>query len=160
MSWPADYELEGLVTRFRDRTLPKPEWTHEAHLAVGAWHLHRLGPEAMDAVREGILRLNEAHGTANTDDGGYHETITRAYLVLIAAHRAGLREAATSGELARSVLAGPLAARDVLHTYYTRDRLMSTPARRAWLEPDLRPLPAEAGVDPSVSEGSMERGVA
>ncbi len=160
MSWPADDELEVLVARFRDRSLPELEWTHQAHLAVGAWHVHRLGRQAMDAVREGILRLNEAHGTANTDDGGYHETITRAYLVLIAAHRAGLREAATSGELARSVLAGHLAARDALLTHYTRARLMSTPARRAWLGPDLRPLPAEAGVDPSAPEGSMERSVA
>lgn len=141
MSWPTDDELEGLVARFRARTLPKPEWTHAAHLAVGAWHVHRLGPRlALERLREGILRLNDAHGTANTDTSGYHETITRAYVALIAEHRAWLEATAGPGELARSVLASPLAAKDALLAFYSKDRLMSPAARRAWLEPDRLPL--------------------
>jgi hypothetical protein len=160
MSWPADAELEVLVTRFRDRTLPKPEWTHEAHLTVGAWHVHRLGADALAAVREGILRLNEAHGTANTDHGGYHETITRTYLALIDGHRATLGSSAGPGELARSILAGPLAARDALLTYYTKDRLMSTAGRRGWLEPDRSLLPTSIGSSPTALDGATERGVA
>ena len=39
---------------------------------------------------------------------------------------------------ALDLLAGPLAARDVLFTFYSRDRLMSTTARLEWLEPDRR----------------------
>ena len=38
-----DTELEDLVRRFIERTLPKAEWTHAAHLAVGSWHVCRYG---------------------------------------------------------------------------------------------------------------------
>ena len=29
-----DAEIEALVRSFEDRTLPRPEWTHHAHLTV------------------------------------------------------------------------------------------------------------------------------
>src|SRR5262245_21090730 len=75
---------ERLVQQFLDCTLPKSEWTHVAHLRVGLWHVRSFPPdEALARVREGILRLNAAHGTPNTDTGGYHETITRFYLLSI-----------------------------------------------------------------------------
>src|SRR5262245_12644919 len=71
---------ERLVERFLDRTLPKSEWTHASHLRVGLWHVRNFTPDiALAQLREGIKRLNEAHGTPNTDRGGYHETITRFY---------------------------------------------------------------------------------
>ena len=76
----SDAELDAFVRWFRERTLPKWEWTHAAHLAVGTWHVHRYGVRAsVDLLRDGICTLNQSHGTANTDSGGYHETITRAY---------------------------------------------------------------------------------
>jgi len=75
MAWPMRDELDDLVARFRARTLPKHEWTHLAHLAVGLWHVHEHGPQrALELLRSGITRLNEAHGTVNDDAGGYHET--------------------------------------------------------------------------------------
>jgi hypothetical protein len=42
MPWPSEGELDHLVARFRAATLPKPEWTHAAHLATGSWHVHHL----------------------------------------------------------------------------------------------------------------------
>jgi hypothetical protein len=45
MAWPTRGELDDLVARFRARTIPKSEWTHVAHLAVGLWHVHTHGPE-------------------------------------------------------------------------------------------------------------------
>ena len=86
MPWPNERELESLVARFRATTLPKPEWTHAAHLATGSWHVHHLGASrALADLRTGIRRLNDFHGTPNTDTSGYHETITRAYGVLLEA---------------------------------------------------------------------------
>src|SRR5688572_21330050 len=38
-----DTELDDLVMRFVERSLPKAEWTHAAHLAVGLWHVRRYG---------------------------------------------------------------------------------------------------------------------
>ena len=56
-----------LVSQFESCTLPKEEWTHQAHLTVGLWYASRLPyQEALVAVREGILRLNAAHGVPTT----------------------------------------------------------------------------------------------
>ena len=42
--------------------------------------------------------------------------------------------------LAQALLSSPLAQRDALFNYYSKDRLMSVAARRDWVEPDLRGL--------------------
>jgi hypothetical protein len=140
-----------LVAEFENRTLPKAEWTHGAHLTMGFWYSSHLPPAtALDAMRAGILRLNESHGVASTPTSGYHETITRAYMRLIGAH---LAEDGGGGEWhqrANRVLER-LGTRDLLFTYYTRERLMSPAARAAWMEPDLRPLPSL--LHPERSEG-------
>lgn len=134
--WPTSAELENLITRFDTATLTKPEWTHLAHLAVGTWHVHRYGPErALERLRAGILRMNDAHGTPNTDTEGYHETITRAYVVLIDRFIAG-RRSSTAAECARALLADSLSERNALLAYYSKELLMSAEARRVWKEPD------------------------
>lgn len=129
--------LAALVSRFTSRTLPKAEWTHEAHLLVGLWHVHRYGEaEALARLREGIRRLNDAHGTPNTPSSGYHETITRAYVTLLADFLASGPAGRTIETRAGELLASPLAARDALLRYYSRERLFSPEARLGWLEPD------------------------
>jgi hypothetical protein len=45
-------ELEDLVRRFAERSLPKAEWTHAAHLAVGLWHVSRYGRDEALACRQ------------------------------------------------------------------------------------------------------------
>src|SRR4051812_31129777 len=83
--------LADLVSQFLDASLPRAAWTHESHLRVGAWHVDRFGAgEALPRLRAAIRRLNEAHGTANTPTSGYHETVTAAYVTLIAAHLAAV----------------------------------------------------------------------
>jgi hypothetical protein len=141
--WTTEAKVDAFVRRFRQRTLRKGEWTHEAHLIVGTWHVHQHGVDAAIALlRDRIRALNEAHGVANTDCGGYHETITRAYVHLIAAFLANCN----SGEIGfpdciRTLLRSPLAKRDVLLDYYSKDLLTSATARREWVDPDRQPLP-------------------
>jgi predicted dehydrogenase len=142
MPWPSDEELALLVTRFRSQTLPKQEWTHAAHLSVGAWHVHTHGPDAaLVKLRDGIRTLNESHGTDNTDSGGYHETITRAYVTLIASFLSQAPAWRRVAENVQQLLASPLAARDALLTFYTAETLFSVQARRDWVPPDRRPRP-------------------
>jgi hypothetical protein len=140
MPWPTSGELDDLVARFRARTLPKDEWTHRAHLAVGTWHVHEHGPgAALELLRHGITRLNEAHGTVNSDSSGYHETVTRAYVQLLSEFirtQAGLAVA----DCVQALLAGPLAEKTALFRYYSRTSLGSLTARKGWVEPDLAPL--------------------
>ena len=130
--------LDELVTAFRDGTLPRADWTHTAHLRVGAWHVHHHGAvAALGLLRERITRLNERHGTVNSDTSGYHETITVAYVRLIDAFLATFAPDVALDARVEALLAGPLADRTVLFRYWSREALMSVAARRAWVEPDL-----------------------
>jgi len=151
VTWNSDAALDRLIGQFRAATLPAPEWTHRAHLAVGTWHVYHHGSAAaLDLMREGILRLNDHHGTPNTDTRGYHETITRAYLVLIGAALEQIPRT-TAANAVSHVLQHPLAIAGALLTYYSKDTLMSAAARRGWVEPDLRGL-ASMMATPSITK--------
>lgn len=133
-------EIEELARRFTALELSRAAWTHEAHLLVGLWHVSRYGTnEALPRLRDGIRRLNVSNGIANTAAGGYHETITAAYVQLLAqfdAHWQSLRIQWRGERLLRH----PLGARTALFTFYSRERLLSPAARAAWCDPDVVPL--------------------
>jgi hypothetical protein len=149
---PSPSATDAIAARFEAAAISKIDWTHAAHLTMGAWHVAWFGPEqALARLRSGIRALNDAHGTINSDTSGYHETITRAYVRLIAAF---LRARPAGEELDASVaalLASPLAARDALMQHYSKAVLFSVAARRGWVEPDLEPLPDE-GLGPLASD--------
>jgi adenylate kinase family enzyme len=139
--WPESHDVNEFGGRFEACTIAKTEWTHTAHLVVGLWHVHRYGAEeALARLRSGIRRLNESHGNKNTATDGYHETITAAYVQLLSQFHERCPAEMPIDQRAAQLLGGPLAARDVLLTFYSRDRLMSTVARAGWVEPDLAPL--------------------
>ena len=139
---PSLADIEALAARFEAAAIPATEWKHETHLIMGAWHVARHGAEAaLERLRAGIRRLNAAHGTVDSDTRGYHETITRAYVRVIAAF---LRVRAPGEALDASVaalLAGPLAARNLLTRHYSRECSSPSPRAASWVEPDLAPLP-------------------
>jgi hypothetical protein len=131
---------ERLAAAFIDCTLPKAAWTHEAHLRVGLWHRLRMPPaEALDALRERISRYNVSQGGVNTDSDGYHETITRLYVILIDRFVTAA-DAAGDADVLADELVAQLGHRDVPYRHYTRERLFSVDARRGWVPPDLEPL--------------------
>jgi hypothetical protein len=133
--------LDDFVARFAACTLRREEWTHQAHLAVGSWHVDRYGPdEALTRLRAGIRRLNESLGGANTATAGYHETITCAYVRLLAECLARYPAKMPLEKRVAGILAGPMADRHILDRFYTRERLMSALGRAAWIEPDVAPL--------------------
>ena len=133
-------DASRLVDDFEHRRLPKPQWTHEAHLVVCRATLRRLGPaDALDHLRGAIRAYNDSTGVANTDTGGYHETLTLFWLRAV---RAFLD---TERNEARALvhLANELAVthdKGLPFSYYTRERLFSPEARAGWVEPDLKPL--------------------
>lgn len=134
--------VEQTVQGLLARTLPKAAWTHEAHLRVGLWHVRHYGAAtALQLLRTRISAYNEATGGANTDQAGYHETITRLYVHLIAHHLESSAPAPALDEAAQALIAS-LGARDLPLRYYSEARLFSVAARRGWLEPDRQALPA------------------
>lgn len=138
MSHPgSEADVEHIARGLIDRTLPKSGWTHAAHFAAALWLLQHRGDEAFHEMPPLIRAYNEATGVANTDTGGYHATITVASLRLARAwlnERPGMPLHAALGEL----LAGPCGRSDWLLAYWSRERLFSAAARRAWVDPDLR----------------------
>jgi hypothetical protein len=136
----SDADIERIGRGVADRTLPKPEWTHAAHFAAALWLLTRPGRDA-EAEMPGLIRAyNEATGVANTDSSGYHETITRASLRAARAWLAARPAEPLSAALSE-LLASPFGRPDWLLAHWSREALFSAAARRAWLEPDLQPLP-------------------
>jgi hypothetical protein len=129
---------EGLVAR----TLARPEWTHEAHLAATTYLLLKRPDIDLDAELPGLIRrFNESVGGVNSDTEGYHETITRAYLRGV---RLFLEEAASNEplhDLVNELLLSPMGRRDWPLRFWSKDRLMSVEARRNYVEPDLAALP-------------------
>jgi len=142
--------LDDLVNRFSRQAISKAEWTHAAHLSVGAWHVHEFGPdEAISKLRAGIRALNDRHGTANTDASGYHETITVAYVRLIDQFLSAFGKDRALDACVETLIAGPLMDRGLLLRFWSRDRLMSPAARTTWIAPDLMPLTLPKDAVPS-----------
>lgn len=139
LRWFSD-QVEDFAARFQACAIPESAWTHAAHMVVGLWHVHRYGAEeALSRLRAGIRRLNESHGGVNTDTRGYHETITVAYVRLLAQFL-DRGPAMPLPDRVALLLDSPLAAKRMLLSFYSTDRLMSTDARARWMEPDLAPL--------------------
>jgi hypothetical protein len=133
-------ETERVAQALIDRTLPKAEWTHEAHLRAGLWHVQAHGAvAALPLLRQRISAYNESVGTANTDTSGYHETITRFYVTVIDRFLATADRALELDLLARELIAIYGDRKLPLH-HYSEGRLFSPVARRSWVEPDLRPI--------------------
>lgn len=129
---------EGLVAR----SLPRAEWTHEAHLAATTYLLLMRPDIDLDKELPDLIRgYNESVGGVNSDSEGYHETITRMFLAGV---RLFLGEADSKEplhELVNELLLSPMGRRDWPLRFYSPEKLFSVEARRRFIEPDLRALP-------------------
>jgi hypothetical protein len=129
---------EGLLSC----TLPRAEWTHAAHWAAALW-LMRYRPD-MDPERDMgqlIRAYNQSAGGVNDDTSGYHETITLASLRAARGVLAAFSADVAVWRIVNALMASNMANPNWLLEYWSRERLMSVDARRAWLEPDLKALP-------------------
>ena len=132
-------EIETVVYKLENCEYRKEEFTHPMHLAVAAWYLTRLPyEEALDRMRSALLRFTRHHGVT-----GYHETITRFWLRLVA----DFLEEPAAPDLASRVnaLIECYGNKQILFDYYSREWVMSEEARNGWVEPDLRSLDSPAG---------------
>jgi hypothetical protein len=138
----SDAEIARIGEGLLARTLPRAEWTHEAHLAATTYLLLKRPDVDLDRELPGIIRrYNESVGGVNSDSEGYHETITRAFLHGV---RLFLAEADTGEplhELVNDLLLSPMGRRDWPLRFYSPGRLFSVEARRDFVAPDLAAFP-------------------
>ncbi len=129
---------EGLLAR----TLPRADWTHEAHLAATTWLLTRRPDIDIDRQLPDIIRgYNESVGGVNSDTEGYHETITRLFLHGVRLFLSEADRTQPLHELVNELLLSPMGRRDWPLRFYTPKRLFSVEARRAFIPPDIAALP-------------------
>jgi len=138
----SDAEIEHLGEGLLARTLPRAEWTHEAHLAATTYLLTRRPDIAIDKELPGIIRrYNESAGGLNDDTQGYHETITRVFLHGVRLFLAEADPGEPLHELINELLLSPMGRRDWPLRFYSAERLFSVDARRRFVPPDVAALP-------------------
>jgi hypothetical protein len=132
-------DAERLIAGFTDCTLPKSEWTHEAHLIAGLYLLAHFGENALTEMRLRLLRFNESVGGVNDDHNGYHETMTVFWLWFLKKKFTGPDGAIhwNQDTLDDLLFDENLAERNIWLEFYSKERMMSVEARRGLLEPDL-----------------------
>ena len=129
---------EGLLAR----TLPRADWTHEAHLAATTYLLLKRPDIDPDTQLADIIRsYNASVGGVNDDTQGYHETITGVFLRGVRLFLAEADRAEPLHELVNELLLLPMGRRDWPLRFYSSERLFSVEARRAFVPPDLAALP-------------------
>jgi hypothetical protein len=125
---------DELVAGFESCTLPKERWTHAAHVTTALVYVRALGAEAALAkIRGAIQRYNASVGGPPT---AYHETITRAWIAVVAGFAREQSEG-TPFEVQLEALLARCGAKDYLSRFYSRELLLSNLARAEWVPPDL-----------------------
>ena len=125
--------MNDLLDRFVDTSLPAEQFHHQQHVEV-AWMFVRAHgmPAALSEFTSAIKRFADAKGAT----GLYHETITWAFLLLIA-DRQARRPAATWQEFEAANADLLVWKPSILNRYYSKELLSSDLARRTFLMPDL-----------------------
>ena len=122
-----------LLARFVDATLPASQFHHEQHVHVAWLFVRDCGmPAALGEFTAAIKRFAAAKGA----HGLYHETITWAFLLLIA-DRQARSDTSTWEEFAASHPDLLVWKPSILARYYSKELLASDLARRTFLMPDL-----------------------
>jgi hypothetical protein len=146
---------DEFLEQFEACTYPYAHWTHRAHLRVAYCYVTRFGlADAIPKVTAGIRAYNQSQGIVDTPTSGYHETMTIAWLHLVAAM---LAEYGPTGAV--SANSPPLLGSDappsqefleaqpqlrekkLLRLFYSRDRFCCPEAKYDFVPPDLAPLP-------------------
>jgi hypothetical protein len=125
---------EGLI----GRTLTRPEWTHEAHLAACLWVIvERPDIEPERDLPSIIRRFNESVGGVNSDTEGYHETITQTYIRGVRGFLARTDARLPLVEKVNELLQSEEGRREWPLRFYSPELLFSKRARLAFVRPDL-----------------------
>ena len=130
---------QEFLDAFESGELPGTSFHHADHIRLAWIYLLRLGAGASDASAVSIRRYATHLGAA----AKYHETITRAWMILVAAaDRTSVAQEGSAEAFRAFAAANPtLFEPNALAKYYSKNRLSSEEARSTWLPPDLAPLP-------------------
>lgn len=133
-----DAEIVRIGDGLLARTLPREDWTHEAHLAACTWIVRDRADIAPERDMPDIIsRYNESVGGVNSDTEGYHETITQVFIAAVRDHLSERPAGEGICECVNALLASARGLRDWPLRFYTKELLFSVEARREFVAPDL-----------------------
>jgi len=125
---------DDFLEAFQSCRLDKSQFRHADHLRLAWIHLHRQPfEEALRQVRVDVLRFAVHHNVPHL----YHETITVAWMRLLATHH----EPTFDEFLAKSE---SRLTKDLLFRFWSPELLDSREAREMWVSPDRHSLPAKS----------------
>jgi hypothetical protein len=125
---------QQLFDSFVDTSLPADQFHHPQHVQVARLFVLKYGmPAALSEFTAAIRRFADAKGAT----GLYHETITWAFLLIIA-ERQARSGAVTWEEFAAAHPDLLIWKPSILERYYSKELLASDLARRTFLMPDLK----------------------
>ncbi|MEA3050688.1 MAG: hypothetical protein QOG84_2524 [Sphingomonadales bacterium] len=140
----SDAAIRSVGERMLACALPKPEWTHEAHLATTLWLIVERRDISPERDLPHLIRAyNESTGGVNSDTEGYHETITQCFIRAIRLYLGRTDPALPLVAKVNGLLRSAEGRRDWPLCFYDPRTLFSVEARRGWVEPDLAALPVE-----------------
>jgi hypothetical protein len=133
---PVGQDDDAFVRAFESGEITNQQFHHRDHLWLAWVQVHRLGLEAAsDAITHRIHQFAAHHGSADR----YNDTMTRFWVrvvdMAIRLHPQLPFEALLAAE-------PHLLDKTLPYRHWSREVLMSPPARARWLDPDLRPMPA------------------
>jgi hypothetical protein len=125
-------EERELFDRFVDTSLPADQFHHQQHVHVAWLFVRGHGmPAALSEFTAATKRFANAKGAT----GLYHETITWAFLLLIAERQA--KHPVTAWDQFEAANPDLLVWKpSILERYYSQELLASALARRTFLMPD------------------------
>ena len=150
---------DEFLTKFEQRQLDRAEWTHEAHVRMAWLYVARSATykAARSKVRSGIKKLNNAfvaraarpcgatpppepvaEPVAEEKPIGFHETITTAFVRLIASRMRPGEKYTTFRQRNPDLFDRKLPA---LLSHYSKEVLFSEEAKVRFAQPDREPLP-------------------
>ena len=122
---------EEFLGAFASCALPLASFRHGDHLRLAWLQLHRHQPdEALALISSGIRKFAEHHRVPHI----FHETVTTAWVKLLATHR----EADFAEFISKN---GHRLNGALLHRFWTPNLLDSEAARQGWVPPDRQALP-------------------
>ena len=126
-----------LLQAFEDGSLPPEEFDHEGHVHAAWCCLEEYGgARGRERFVNALRQFVRSHGAEDK----YHDTITRAFLDVIAVHAAGSSDWATFRRRNPAIIDDGMG---LLLKHYSHDVLFSDAARSVYIEPDILPFPAD-----------------
>lgn len=134
-------DIKTTADQFDQKSLPKAAWTHLAHIAVAFVALDTLKDfdKTLRSLRDKIKVYNLSVGTQNTDNSGYHETLTVFWLTVVNEFYTANRWDNLNDMYERFRQTVPASSKFPA-LFYSHERLFSMEARHHWTSPDLLPI--------------------